>query len=99
MNERQLSPNSDTDRLYIPQYQGGRGLTSVISLFECSTVSLYNHLQTHKNRNEYVSHVYQQESQSIRVGKQLINNNVVTTPTDTPKQARKTVLWQIQDEK
>ena len=41
-------PNSDIDRLYIPQCQGGRGLNSVKSLFECRIVSLYNHLQTHK---------------------------------------------------
>ena len=94
-------PNSDIDRLYIPRYQGGRGLKSVISLFECRIVTLYNHLQTHKNRNEYVNYVYQEEqSQSIRVGIELINkNNVVTTPTDTPKQAGKKLLRRIQEEK
>ena len=74
---------------------------SVKSLYKCRIVSLYNHLQTHKNRNKYVSYVYQQEeSQSIRVGKELINkNNVVTTPTDTPKQASKYFLRQIPEEK
>ena len=53
-----------------------------------------NHLQIHKNRNDYVNYVYQlEESQSIRVGKEFIdNNNVVTTPTDTPKQAGKKLL-------
>ena len=42
-------PNSNIDRLYIPRYQGGRGLKPVNSLFKCRIVSLYNHLQTHKN--------------------------------------------------
>ena len=47
-----------------------------------------------------MNYVYQQEkSQSIRVGKELINkNNVVTTPTDTPKQAEKKLLRRIQEE-
>ena len=74
-------PSSDIDGLYIPRYQGRRGLKSVKSLFECRIVSLYNHLQTHKNRNEYANYVYQQEeSQSIRVGQELTNkNNVVTS--------------------
>ena len=71
-------PNSDIDK-------------SVKSLYECRIVSIHNHLQTHKNRNKYVNYVYQQEeSQSIGVGKELVNkNNVVPTPTDTPKQVRK----------
>ena len=42
-------PNSNIDRLYIPRYQGGRGLKPANSLFKCRIVSLYNHLQTHKN--------------------------------------------------
>ena len=94
-------PNSDIDRLYIPRYQGGRGLKSVISLFECRIVALCNHLQTHKNRNEYVNYVYQQEeSQSARVGNELINKyNVVTIPTDVPKQAGKKLLRRIEEEK
>ena len=47
-----------------------------------------------------MNYVYQQEeSQSIRVGQELINkNNVVTTPTDTPKQAEKKLLRRIQEE-
>ena len=55
----------------------------------------------YKNRNEYVNYVYQQEeNQSIRVGKELISkNNVVATPTDTTKQARKKLLRRIQEEK
>ena len=50
-------PKSDIDRLYIPWHQCGMGLKSVKSLFECRIVSLYNLLQTHKSRNEYVSYV------------------------------------------
>ena len=47
-----------------------------------------------------MNYVYQQEeSQSIRVGQELINkNNVVTTPTDTPKQTEKKLLRRIQEE-
>ena len=47
-----------------------------------------------------MNYVYQQEeSQSIRVGQELINkSNVVTTPTDTPKQAEKKLLRRIQKE-
>ena len=76
-------PNSDNDRLYIPRYQGGMGLKSVKSLIECRIVLPYKHVQAHKDRNEYVNYVYQQEeSQSIRVGKELIyKNNVVTNIT------------------
>ena len=67
-------PNNNIDRFYIPQYQGQKGLKSVKSLVRCRIVSLYNHLQTYKNRNEYVHYVYQQEEiQSIRIGKELIN--------------------------
>ena len=46
-----------------------------------------------------MNYVYQQEeSQSIRVGQELINKNVVTTPTDTPKQTEKKLLRRIQEE-
>ena len=77
-----IHPNSDIDRLYIQRYQGGRGLKSFKTLFEYRIVSLYNHLQIHKNRNEYVNYVYQEEEiESIRVGKKLINkNNIITAP-------------------
>ena len=56
-----IHPNSDIDRLYIQRHQGGRGLKPLKSLFEYKIVSLYNHLQIHKNRNEYVNYVYQEE--------------------------------------
>ena len=94
-------PNSDIDRLYIPRYQGGRGLKAVRSLFECRIASLYNHLQTYRERNEYMNYVYQQEeNETIRVGKELLNkNNVVASVTDTPKQTGKKLLRQLQEEK
>ena len=74
-------PNSDIDRLYIPQCQGGRGLNSVKSLFECRIVSLYNHLQTHKIIDKYVNYLCQlEEIQSVRAEQELKNkNNVLTT--------------------
>ena len=73
--------HSDIDRLYIRQCQGGRGLNSVKSLFECRIVSLYNHLQTHKIRDKYVNYLYQlEEIQLVRVEQELKNkNNVLTT--------------------
>ena len=78
-------PDLNIDSIfYIPWYQGRTGLKSVKSLFECEIVLLYNQLEIHKNRNEYVSYVYQlEERQSIKVGQEFINkNNIVTTPTD-----------------
>ena len=94
-------PNSDIDRLYISRYQGGRGLKAVRSLFECRIASLYNHLQTYRERNEYMNYVYQQEeNETIRVGKEHLNkNNVVASVTDTPKQTGKKLLRQLQEEK
>ena len=81
-------PNSDIDRLYIPRHEGGRGLKAVRSLFECRTASLYNNLQTYRQRNEYMNYVYQQEkNETVRAGKELLNkNNVVASVIDTPKQ-------------
>ena len=94
-------PNSDIDRLYIPRYQGGRGLKAARSLFKCRIASLYNHLQTYRERNEYMNYVYQQEeNETIRVGKELLSkSNVIASVTDTPKQTGKKLLRQLQEEK
>ena len=37
-------PNSDIDRLYIPRYQGGRGLKSVKPLFKCR-ITTFKHIK------------------------------------------------------
>ena len=92
-------PNSDVDRLYIPRYQGGRGLKSVQTLYECRIASLYSHLEVHKDRNAVMNYIYQQEiDHSIRVGRELMsNNNITITPDEKPRVTGRKLLRQIQE--
>jgi len=92
---------SDVDRLYIPRFQGGRGLKSIQTLYECRIVSLKTHLEHHKERNEHMKFIYEHEqNQSIRVGEELLNRNEInTTPEETPKIASKKLLRKAQEKK
>ena len=94
-------PNSDVDRLYTPRYQGGRGLKSIQTSFECRLVSLSTHLEKHKGRNATMSFLNKQElDYSIRVGRELMNNhNIARTPGETPKENARKVLRKIQEKK
>ena len=90
-------PNSDVDRLYIPRYQGGRGLKSVQTLYECRIASLYSHLEMHKDRNAAMNYIHQQEiDHSMRAGRELISNNSITlTPDEKPRVTGRKLLRQI----
>ena len=93
--------NSDVDRPYIPRYQDGMGLKSLQSLFECRLVSLCTYLEKHEGRNAAMNFIHQQElSLSIRVGRELMNNNNITrTPEETLKVTVRKLLRQIQEKK
>ena len=53
-----LHSKGDTDRLYVPRSNGGRGLNSVLDMFKNRIANLSNYLQqTHNNpRMEIVKH-------------------------------------------
>ena len=94
-------PNSDVDRLYIPRYQGGRGLKSTQTSFECRIVALSTHLEKYKGRSTTMRFINQQEQNcSIRVGRELMNNNnIARTSEETPKGNARKLLRQIQERK
>ena len=94
-------PNSDVDRLYIPRYQGGKGLKSVQTLYDCRIAWLYSHLEMHQDRNAAMSYIYQQEiNHSIRAGRELMsNNNITITPDERPKVTGRKLLRKIQEKR
>ena len=42
-------PNGDVDRLYIPRSEGGRGLMSIVRMYESRIVSVAQHLEFNKS--------------------------------------------------
>ena len=49
-----LHPRSDTDRLYIPRKEGGRGLLSIEDTFKSRMIALGQHLDESKNVSVYL---------------------------------------------
>ena len=54
-------PNGDVDRLYIPRSEGGRGLMSVVRMYESRIVSVAQHLEFNKSHNAGLQFVAEQE--------------------------------------
>ena len=68
--------NGDIDRLYIPRKDGGKGLKSIMTVFETRIISLAQHLGQSKNRNSYLNKVYEHEmADIIRIASQLKETN------------------------
>ena len=53
--------NGDVDRLYLPRYQGGRGLKSIYTSYQSRVVALHQHLTQAAATNEYLTKVLQNE--------------------------------------
>ena len=47
--------NKDVDCLYIPRSEGGRGLKTIQTAYECGIVSVNHHLRRNKDRNQLLS--------------------------------------------
>lgn len=47
------------NRIYVSQSDGGKGIRSVQTTFECHTVSLRQHLLNSKYRNDFIPHILQ----------------------------------------
>ena len=58
-------PNGDVDRLYIPRSQGGRGLKSIVRMYESRIVSVVQHLELNKSHNITLQFVVEQEQNGI----------------------------------
>ena len=54
-------PNGDVDRLQIPRSEGGRGLMSVVRMYESRIVSVAQHLEFNKSHNTGLQFVAEQE--------------------------------------
>ena len=54
-------PNGDVDRLYIPRSEGGRGLMSIVRMYESRIVSVAQHLEFNKSHNTGLQFVAEQE--------------------------------------
>ena len=70
-----LHPQSDTNRLYIPPKEGGRGLLSIKDTFKSRMIALGQHLDESKNVSVYLKKVHQYEKDRIlRLSHQLIED-------------------------
>ena len=68
-------PNGDVDRLYIPRSEGGRGVKSIVRMYESRTVSVALHLELNKSHNITLQFVVEQEQNDIvRLKKKLLRN-------------------------
>ena len=54
-------PDGGVDRPYIPRSDGGRGLKSIVCMYESRTVSLEQHLELNKSQNTGLQFVAEQE--------------------------------------
>ena len=95
--------NSDIDRLYLNRKNGGRGLKSIKTTFECRIISIERRLQLSRNRNKYLSKVIEHENdQLIRVAGELLvgtHINEETTDESTPRQMSQKYQSQCLQEK
>ena len=84
-------PNGDVDRLYIPRSQGGRGLKSIVRMYESRIVSVAQHLELNKSHNITLQFVVEQEQNDIvRLKEKLLRNYEIewednTTPNNLSK--------------
>ena len=68
-------PNGDVDRLYIPRSQGGRGLKSIVRMYESRIVSVAQHFELNKSHNTILQFVAEQEQNDIvRLKEKLLGN-------------------------
>ena len=68
-------PNGDVDRLYIPRSEGGRGLKSIVRMYESRIVAVAQHLELNKSHNTILQFVTEQEQNDIvRLKEKLIGN-------------------------
>ena len=58
-------PNGHVDRLYIPRSEGGRGLKSIVCMYESRIVSVAQHLELNKSHNTILQFVAEQEQNNI----------------------------------
>ena len=88
-----------TDCIYIGK-NSGRGLKSIKTAFECRIISLKQHLEQQKTRNDIMQKVYQNESTNIiRVANELIQKHDVENDTIiTPRQISQEYAKKIQIE-
>ena len=79
--------NGDVDRLYLPRYQGGRGLKSIYTSYQSRVVALHQHLTQAAATNEYLSKVLQNEKDGlVRIATELLQHfEVQRTSISTPK--------------
>ena len=81
-------PNGDVDRLYIPRSEGGRGLKSIVRMYESRIVSVAQHLELNKSHNTILQFAAEQEQNDIvQLKEKLLGNHKVewednTTPKD-----------------
>ena len=84
-------PNGDVDRLYIPRSEGGRGLKSIVRMYESRIVSVAQHLELNKSHNTTLQFVAEQEQNDIvRLKEKLLGNYEIeweenTTPKNLSK--------------
>ena len=84
-------PNGDVDRLYIPRSEGGRGLKSIVCMYNSRTVSVAQHLELNKSHNTGLQFVAEQEENDIvRLKKKFLGNYEIgweenTTPKNLSK--------------
>ena len=58
-------PNGDVDRLYIPRSEGGRGLKSIVCMYESRILSVGQHLELSKSHNTGLQFVTEQKQNDI----------------------------------
>ena len=86
-----FNPNGDVDRLYIPRAEGGRGLKSIVRMYESMIVSVAQHLELKKSHNTGLQFVAEQEQNDIiRLKEKLLGNYEIewdenTTPKNLSK--------------
>ena len=68
-------PNRDVDRLYMPRSEGGRGLKSIVRMYECRTVSVAQDLELNKSHNTSLQFVAEQaQNEIVRLKEKLLGN-------------------------
>ena len=84
-------PNGDVDRLYIRRSKGGRGLTSIVCMYDSRIVSVAQHLELNKSHNITLQFVVEQEQNDIfRLKEKLLRIYEIewedkTTPNNSSK--------------
>ena len=72
--------NSNIHRLYIPRWNGSRGLRSIQTAHDMRIISLIQHLENNKLRSAIMEKVYKNKKENcIRVGNNLLGKNDITS--------------------